>query len=244
MLQAKKKYRVLILTIVISFMNMYSQIAANPTRILSGKTICIDAGHGLTKKKYNEKIAPTSTKTKPAFVSGTKGAKYTEEQLNLIVALKLQKALEELGARIVMTRETHETTLSNIDRAKLANESKADIMIRIHADAGPSASVAGMSVLVPGPEYQKNPGVVQKSKTLGEMILKNCVAETGAKNRGITVHSDMTGLNWPEMPVIILEMGFMTNKQEDALLSTPAYQDKIVAGIEKGVLEYFGIDDE
>ncbi|MDR1834263.1 MAG: N-acetylmuramoyl-L-alanine amidase [Fusobacteriaceae bacterium] len=220
---------------------LFSKGAKAPQDILKGRIICIDPGHGLTKKKYNEKIAPTSTKTKPAFVSGTRGAKYTEEQLVLIVGKKLQTRLQELGATVLMTRETHEAERSNIERAVLANEAGADMAVRLHADAGPTKAVSGMHMLVPSSEYVKTPGVVAESKKLAQLVLKNCVAETGAKNRGVMERSDMTGLNWSTVPVILLEMGFMTNAQEDALLSTDAYQEKIVNGIVRGILEYYGV---
>ncbi|MDR3285129.1 MAG: N-acetylmuramoyl-L-alanine amidase [Holosporales bacterium] len=210
--------------------------------ILKNKIICIDAGHGLTSKKYNEKIAPTASETKPAFATGTRGSKYTEEELVLIVAKKLQTKLISMGATVIMTRENHETTLSNIERAKFANDAKADISIKLHADGVANKNARGMSVLVPSLKYVKAPNVVAESRKIAEIILKNCLATTGAHKRGITEHSDMTGLNWSTVPVILLEMGFMTNDVEDKLLSTDEYQNKVVDGIVNGVLEYYGLE--
>jgi N-acetylmuramoyl-L-alanine amidase len=210
---------------------------------LKDKIICIDAGHGITSKKYNEKIAPTSNETKPAFASGTRGSKYTEEELVLIVAKKLQKKLLSMGANVLMTRENHETTLSNIERAKFANDAKADISIKLHADGVSNKNVKGMSALVPSSKYVKDLHVVSESKKIGKIILKNCAANTGAKNRGVIEHSDMTGLNWSEVPVVLLEMGFMTNDAEDKLLSTEEYQNKVVDGIVNGILEYYEVGD-
>ncbi len=66
------------------------------------------------------------------------------------------------------------------------------------------------------------------------------MAATGATNRGLMVRSDMTGFNWSDVPVIIPEIGFMTNPAEDRLLATAAYQDKIVQGLTKGILAYSG----
>jgi N-acetylmuramoyl-L-alanine amidase len=209
--------------------------------MLKNKIICIDAGHGITSKKYNEKIAPTAKETKPAFVSGTRGSKYTEEELVLIVAKKLQTKLLSIGATVIMTREGHETTLSNIERAKFANDAKVDISIKLHADGMSNKNAKGMSVLVPSTKYIKAPNVVLESRKIGEIILKNCVSNTGAQNRGVVEHSDMTGLNWSTVPVILLEMGFMTNDVEDKLLSIEEYQDKIVDGIVNGVLEYYNL---
>lgn len=63
--------------------------------------------------------------------------------------------------------------------------------------------------------------------------------ETGAKNRGITGRSDLTGFNFSEIPTVLIEMGFMTNPEEDALLETGEYQDKIVDGIANALLEWY-----
>ena len=213
-------------------------ISPEPILPLIDKIICVDAGHGLNSSKQQENIAPNSKLTKPAFVSGTKGQVYTEEELNLIIALKLQAKLEENGASVYMTRTTHETSLSNIGRAIYANDLAADISIKIHADGSNDSSVNGISILVPSTEYVDD-DICASSKTAGSLILDNIVAQTGAKNRGIISRNDMTGFNWSTVPVILIESGFMTNVQEDALLSTDEYQNKIVQGIVDGVIAYF-----
>ncbi len=206
---------------------------------IAGKTICVDAGHGIFLKGRKEPVAPGSSEMKAAFVSGTAGATCTEEQLNLKVALKLEKALTDAGARVVMTRRTAECELSNVDRAKLANDEGADLTIRLHADGSENESVSGMSVLVPSGKYIKDTALIEKSRKAGEAVLLAAIEATGAKNRGIVERSDMTGFNWSEVPVILLEMGFMTNAEDDKLLIQDEYQDKIVSGIVKGVEKYF-----
>ena len=206
---------------------------------LSGKIIVVDAGHGLSKNSGQEAIAPGSSQTKPKFVSGTSGKNQTEEQLNLAVALKLEAALKKKGAVVHMTRETHETTRSNIDRATFANDLGADISVKLHADGSENTSVKGVLMLVPGGQYIKDKNVITKSDTAGKRVLEAVVDATGAVNRGVSVRNDMTGFNWSTVPVILLEMGVMTNPEEDALLETGKYQDKIVAGIINGLELYF-----
>lgn len=206
---------------------------------LSGKVIVVDAGHGLSKDSGQEAIAPGSSQTKPKFVSGTAGKNQTEEELNLSVALKLKEALEEKGAVVHMTRETHETTRSNIDRAKFANDLNADISVKLHADGSDNTSVKGILMLVPGGQYIKDKDVITKSDTAGKRVLEAVLDETGAVNRGVSVRNDMTGFNWSTVPVILLEMGVMTNPEEDALLETDGYQKKIVNGIIEGLEVYF-----
>ncbi len=209
------------------------------TTDFSGKVIVIDAGHGKNSSKKQEAIAPTSATTKPAFVSGTSGKTQTEEELNLAVALKLQAALEGMGATVHMTRTTHETDLSNIGRAEFANNLNADISVKLHADGSTNSSARGISVLIPGGDYIKDSDMLSKSKAAGNYILSELISATGASNKGISVRNDMTGFNWSTVPVVLIEMGFMTNAEEDALLATDEYQNKIVSGIVSGLTEYF-----
>jgi N-acetylmuramoyl-L-alanine amidase len=210
-----------------------------PAQGLFGRTICVDAGHGKASRSYQEPVAPGASEKKPAFVSGTAGKYMTEEEVNLIVAKKLEKRLTALGAKVVMTRTTSETDKSNIDRAKMAKEAGAQLTIRLHADGIEDKSVHGISMLVPTGTYIKDAGLLSDSKRAGEMILEHVIQETGAKNRGISRRSDMTGFNWSATPVVLLEMGFMTNLEEETLLEDEAYQNKMVEGIVKGMEQYF-----
>ena len=211
---------------------------------LAGKVICIDAGHGISSIKKLEPIAPNCSEKKAAFVSGTSGSIMTEEQVNLLVALKLEQSLIDAGADVVMTRRTAECDLSNIDRAELANDAKADLTVRIHADGSENSDISGVSVLIPSDDYITNDGMLRKSRKAGELILNEVTEATGALNRGIVKRSDMTGFNWSNVPVVLLEMGFMTNHDEDVLLSSDDYQNKIVDGIMKGLDIYFNEVEE
>lgn len=206
---------------------------------LAGMIICIDAGHGITDNKGKEKIAPNSEETKPKHVSGADGSKYSEEEINLAVAKKLKSRLTELGVEVIMTREAHTCDLSNIDRAMLANDAGADLMIRIHADSSDSSSARGMSMLIPSDEYISDTAMVRKSRKIGECVLSAAAEATGAKNRGCVERPDMTGFNWSEVPVILIEMGFLSNEEDDRNLSDEDYQDKIAKGIVKGLREYY-----
>jgi len=207
---------------------------------LCGKVIVIDPGHGINSYSKQEPIAPGSSQLKAAFVSGTRGANQTEEQLNLSVGLKLKAALEEKGAIVYMTRETHECDVSNVERAQMANELNADIAIRIHADGADNSSAHGVSVLVPGNQYITDSTLISESRSAGEYVLSAFVEETGAQNRGISVRNDMTGFNWSTVPVLLVEMGFMTNPEEDRLMETEDYQHKMVSGMVNGLEQYFG----
>lgn len=211
---------------------------------LEGKIIVIDAGHGKNSYNKEEKIAPDSDETKIAFASGTAGKNQTEEELNLSVALILQKSLEDLDAKVHMTRAAHESDMTNIDRAEFANELGADISVKIHADGSNDGSVHGVSVLVPGSKHISDGELLSESKKAGELVLEGFVEATGAYNRGISVRDDLTGFNWTKVPIILVEMGFMTNPDEDALMESPEYQEKMAGGIARGLLRYFENADD
>lgn len=206
---------------------------------LCEKVICIDAGHGLNSYNKQEAIAPNSSQTKIAFASGTSGKNQTEEQLNLSVAKKLEKKLSELGADVHMTRTTHECDMTNIDRAEFANNINADISVKIHADGVENNTVNGVSMLVPSNQYINNQEICNISRKAGEIILNEVIKSTGASNRGIVTRSDLTGFNWTKVPIVLLEMGFMTNPEEDAKMETDEYQDKIIDGISQGLILFF-----
>ncbi len=206
---------------------------------LKDKVIVIDPGHGLNNISDYEPIAPGSSKTKPAYVSGTSGKNQTEEQFNLALSQMLEKKLTALGASVHMTRTTHESTRSNIERAQFANELNADIAVKIHADGNENSSVRGVSMLIPSDDSYVTDDVYNKSAIAGKIILDKVIDATGTKNRGISERSDMTGFNWSTVPVILLECGFMSNPQDDALLETDEYKQKIVDAIADGLILYF-----
>ncbi len=208
---------------------------------LSGLTICIDPGHCVTNEKRQEQISPKSKETKNVFGGGTSGKTQTEEQLNLRVGLMLKESLETEGAEVLMTREVSEIAIDNIERAQIGNQ--ANCCIQIHADGVEDPSVHGISVHVPTGELLGNPEIITASKKLGEFMLKRIIEQTGAKNRGVVNRSDLVGFNWSEVPVVLVEMGFMTNPKEDAQLESTEYQQLIVYGMTAAIIDWFSMQN-
>lgn len=205
---------------------------------LTGLTICLDPGHGITSANRQEAVSPLSSETKPAYVSGAVGNHQTEEALNLVVAQMTRDALQALGAQVVMTRRTNEEAVSNIERAQIANDAGADLCIRIHADGSNDSSVYGMSMQVPSGSLLGPPSIEAPSAQAGEIVLQAVTEITGARNRGLTQRSDLTGFNWSEVPCILLEMGFLSNAEEDAKLAQTEYRQQIADGIAEGVCRW------
>ena len=164
-----------------------------------------------------------------------------ESQLVLAVSLKLADALRARGIQVVMTRTSQNVNLSNIQRAQIANQAHADLFVRVHADGSEDQSVHGIHVLYPASIKGWTDDIAAASKRAAQLAQNDLVAATGAEDRGIDERSDMTGFNWSDVPVILPEIGFMSNPSEDRLLETAAYQDKIVAGLTKAILAFLGV---
>jgi N-acetylmuramoyl-L-alanine amidase len=205
------------------------------------KIIAIDAGHQSKGNYEEEPIGPGATETKPKVSSGTQGA-YTgvpEYKLTLVIAKKVKDALIDRGYQVVMIRETNNVNISNKERAEIANESGADLFIRIHADGSDNHNVNGVSTLYPSKNNPYVPQLYKNSYNLSKLIVDSICDSTGAKNRGAVARDDMSGINWCTLPVTIIEMGYMTNKTEDKLMQTEDYQEQIVQGICDGIDKYF-----
>lgn len=210
-------------------------------KLLEGKIICIDPGHGNPDHPVqNEPIAPNSDILKPATAAGTAGVstKVPEYKLTMAVSLKIRDKLLEKGAKVVMTRENNDVDLGNIERSEIANRIPADISVRIHADGYDDPSVYGISVLYPGGMYISNAELLRKSKLAAQVTLEELVKSTGGRSRGVVERNDLTGFNWSKVPVILVEMGFMTNPAEDERMNTDEYREKIAAGIVNGIVRY------
>ena len=208
----------------------------------SGKIVVIDPGHQGHGDSGQEPIAPGASETKPRVSSGTSGSVsgLDEYELNLIVSLQLRDELQSRGYTVYMTRETHDVSMSNKERADYAASVGGDVFVRIHANGSEDSSVSGALTMAPS---DGNPflssDLITQSQALSQCVIDSYVAATGFNNQGVYMTDDMSGINWCSMPVTIVEMGYMSSPSDDAAMADPSMQVNMVDGIANGIDQYF-----
>ena len=193
----------------------------------SGKSIVIDAGHGTP-----DEGAQSSNGT-------------TEAQTNLKIALKLQNLLEQNGSKVILTR-SDEKAIYSLDsktlrqkkisdirnRVKIGNENSADIYVSIHLNKIPQSEYFGWQCFY----NTKN----DNSKKLAKQIQENLNEAIQKENNRVPMKLDTVYImKNVEIPISIVECGFLSNPEEEKQLLEDGYQNRLAWGIYNGILDYF-----
>lgn len=234
----KKNFIIILIVSIISFNSLALTPKAFTEEENKKLVICIDAGHQKKGDSKLENVSPNSSNKKPRVSQGTEGisSKKPEYVVNLEAAAILKDLLEEKGYNVIMTREEHDVNISNAERAEIANKSKANMTIRIHCDSLKDNSKTGATLLVPSSKGSTK-DIFDESNKYAE-ILKSNLKENGVKVNGIFERNDITGFNWSRVPVVIFEMGFMSNSCEDAMLCDKNYQRKLMSIVADSIDNY------
>jgi len=184
----------------------------------TGPVVVIDAGHGGSDP-------------------GCMEARVWECDINLQMALILQKKMEAKGIRVLMTRPDEEG-ISLGDRVDVANNANADAYISIHQNSFEGASVKGLELWY---NAEKKSGGAE-SEELAEVMLSALQEEESIANRGLKPNDDLKVLRLTNMAAVLVEVGYLTNPTEQEKLLSEEYQDLVMGYIAEGVAEYLGIE--
>lgn len=204
--------------------------------------VVIDPGHQGKGDYSTEPIGPGAKERKPRVTTGTTGVSSgkPESVVVLEIAERLRDELNSRGVEVILVRDSQDINISNSERAAIANEANADLFIRLHCDGSEDRSRQGLSTLVPGKNQWTAP-IVTESGRAGGIVHRSVVAATGAKDLGVVQRTDLSGFNWAKVPTVLVEMGFMSNAEEDRKLASSEYQVKLAKGMADGTVEYLRV---
>lgn len=202
--------------------------------------IVLDPGHSSVISGRKEPIWPGASYEKLADSVGTHGeaSGLMEYQLTLMVCQKVRTALEEKGYTVLLTREDSSEPLDCSARAEIANEAGAAAFIRVHADGSDSAADHGAMAICISDKNPNTGDLYEEDWHLSSVLLSEYIKATGRKDRGIWVTDTMIGSNWSRVPTTMLELGFMTNREEDLWMASEEGQEQIVTGMVNGICAY------
>ncbi|MDA1680711.1 N-acetylmuramoyl-L-alanine amidase [Bacillus cereus group sp. TH152-1LC] len=202
--------------------------------------VIIDPGHQQKANLNLEPIGPGAATQKYKVTDGTTGVvtKKREAVLVLEMAFLLKEKLEAKGIQVLMTRTSQDVDISNKERATFANDHKANLFLRLHADGSENPNQSGFAVLTPaeGSPYTKE--IYAESLQISQTIVNKMRENQQVKVNGIKFRDDLSGFNWSKVPGVLLELGFMSNPEEDKKLSDSQYVNSLLQSVTDSVEEY------
>jgi N-acetylmuramoyl-L-alanine amidase len=203
---------------------------------IAAALICLDPGHGTAPAiaGQREPIGPRSRVTKIKDGGGADG----EAEVVLAIANRARVLLRRSGYRVVMTRSGPTYRGGNVERARFCNRQGAALMLRIHADGSSDPSRRGVSTLYPARRRGWTDDIYAPSLRAAKAIQPWLARMTGAPDLGLVQRSDLTGFNWADVPVVLVETGFMSNATEGRRLRSSAYQWRVAQGLVRGVATF------
>lgn len=215
------------------------------------RTIVIDAGHG-------------------GHDPGARGVQGFEKDVNLAAALALKDRLERSGRyKVVLTRDS-DVYIALADRVRIAQRAGADLFISLHSDSGPNPEVRGASVYtlsdkasLRATKFVSRDDWYMKASLTGDRGVRDILfdlTQRATKNRSAAFAETLVShiqdrtellrrthrdagfmvLLAPEVPAVLLEMGFVSNPQDEAMLRDPAQRQRMMNAVADSIDDYFG----
>jgi len=154
-----------------------------------------------------------------------------EKHLNLAVAVAVGRLLQQRGQQVWLTRD-RDVYVSLEDRARIANNLRVHLFVSIHADSAANASADGFTVYVAN-------SASWRSRSAGK-VLADAMKGTGLSSRGVRT-ANFRVLVQTTCPAALVEMGYLSNRREAALLSQPVFQGRVAENIARGICAYLGV---
>jgi N-acetylmuramoyl-L-alanine amidase len=203
---------------------------------LIGYIFGIDPGHQTESDRSQEAIAPWSTETKNRMSSGTAGATSSkrEYEINLKIARHLERMLSASGAEVILTRTSNNVNISSIQRARLLSEIPVHFAFSLHCEGANDPAVNGAFAIVSVEDEETG-------KTAAFMLsIYSDWSGIGLFEDPVISQSDNTLINWSSVPTVWLNMGCLSNAEDEQKLIDELYQERIAYAIYRAILENFG----
>jgi len=204
--------------------------------------VVIDPGHQAVGDSRMEPIGPGAKEKKARATIGAVGIRSgaREYAITLDVAKRLASRLSSAGVRVVLTRKSSKVSISNVERAQMANRAKAALFVRLHADDSTDPTLRGVITAYPA-RNEWTAAIDARSLRAAQIVQRSVVAATKARDRGLDPRADMSGFNWSRVPAISIVLGLLSNPADDQQLEESRYRDELADGMADGVLRYLGL---
>ncbi len=208
--------------------------------------IVIDPGHASQVPAAQEPLGPGSTEMKDADSIGTYGqaSALHEYDLTMMVSRKLRTELENRGYQVLLTHYDTVQPIGCVERAKIANDNKADAFIRIHANSTTDVKANGAMTICITEDNPFHSELYDASVRLSQILLDTYCEETGIAKEYVWKTDTMSGNNWSEVPTTMIELGYMSNPDEDLNMAQDSQQLRMAKAIADSLDLWFGLMPE
>lgn len=189
----------------------------DPGDVLRDVVIAIDPGHG----------GPDP---------GAVGNGLKEKDITLRMAQRVAGLLSAKGARPLLTRNA-DYEVGLYERTDMANRAGAEIFVSIHINANINPAVQGTATYILSPAGGGDPSRREESRKLASYIQARLVQRLGLENDGV-LEANFAVLRTSAMPAVLVEVAYITNPQEAALLIQDWFVEETAQGIVQGIMDY------